>query len=228
MNRGFPSGRLSVDRTDEQFLTLANLFYEGRIELYDYKPFREEFFDLLHDRTKGKVDHPEGSCLLPWVKVHLLDGRDIKVSDLDKEEKIQVITINSRGKVWSHYIRKAWQTGSVTSYIHVELSNNKSFDVTENHLVMLDKGSYCRAQDLEEGVALMSFHLDFNGWYLRGRKRVWDKWYSAWRYTDFFTYPYKAFYCRNIHNEGFKVNFFGCLKCLFYIGFSFSTRLFFI
>lgn len=58
---GINSERLSVDRSDEQYLSLVNLFFEERISLYDYKPFRDELFDLNHNRGKRKVDHPVGN-----------------------------------------------------------------------------------------------------------------------------------------------------------------------
>ncbi len=49
---------LSVDRTDEAYLTLVNLIGEGRLKTYDYEPFRSELFNLLHFRAQRKVDHP--------------------------------------------------------------------------------------------------------------------------------------------------------------------------
>lgn len=59
--RGIDAEHQSVDSSDDQYLTLVNLFFENRIILYDYKPFREELFDLIHDRKKRKVDHPRHS-----------------------------------------------------------------------------------------------------------------------------------------------------------------------
>lgn len=54
----FETDFLSVDRTDKQYMALVNLFYEDQIKLYDYKPFVDEFFSLIHYRERGKVDHP--------------------------------------------------------------------------------------------------------------------------------------------------------------------------
>lgn len=51
--------RISVDRYDREYITLANMFLEGRLSLYDYPPFEQELFDLNHDRVKHKVDHPK-------------------------------------------------------------------------------------------------------------------------------------------------------------------------
>jgi hypothetical protein len=55
---GIESSHLSVDRTDEQYITLVNLIMEGRIRFYDYPVFRRELFDLIWYRARRKVDHP--------------------------------------------------------------------------------------------------------------------------------------------------------------------------
>lgn len=55
---GFNVSYTSVDRTDKPYLALANLFFENRIKIYDYSPFQLELFSLIHDRERGKVDHP--------------------------------------------------------------------------------------------------------------------------------------------------------------------------
>lgn len=51
---------LSVDRTDDQYLTFVNMLYEGRIEMYDYLPSQKELFELIHMRDARKIDHPVG------------------------------------------------------------------------------------------------------------------------------------------------------------------------
>lgn len=59
---GYNADFQSVDRSDEAYLSLCNLFYEKRIELYSYPKFELEFFNLQHYRAKNKVDHlPEYS-----------------------------------------------------------------------------------------------------------------------------------------------------------------------
>ena len=55
---GFSAGHRSVDKDDSAYLSLVNLFFEGRLELYKYEPFEKELFDLIHDRKRRKVDHP--------------------------------------------------------------------------------------------------------------------------------------------------------------------------
>lgn len=55
---GIPSGNLSVDRTDDQYLNLVNLIYEGRLKTYHYRPAERELFELIHFRGARRVDHP--------------------------------------------------------------------------------------------------------------------------------------------------------------------------
>jgi hypothetical protein len=55
---GYAVGYQSVDRTDKAYVDTVTLLYEERLELYDYEPFREEIFTVIHDRRKRKVDHP--------------------------------------------------------------------------------------------------------------------------------------------------------------------------
>lgn len=58
---GFPVFYQSVDRTNDAYETMASLIFDGRLSLYDYKPFKEELFDLNrvpNNRGGYKVDHP--------------------------------------------------------------------------------------------------------------------------------------------------------------------------
>lgn len=57
---GFNAKYQSVDRTDKAYLNACNLLYEQRIKDYNYEPFNEEWFFLMHDTSKRKVDHVNG------------------------------------------------------------------------------------------------------------------------------------------------------------------------
>lgn len=54
---GFEARTLSVDRSDEQYLTLTNLYFEGRISHYRHTLYEKELFGLNWYRAKGRVDH---------------------------------------------------------------------------------------------------------------------------------------------------------------------------
>jgi len=54
---GFNVGRLSVDRTADAYLGFTSLMYDGRVNFYDYKPFKREIFGVVYYPAKNKVDH---------------------------------------------------------------------------------------------------------------------------------------------------------------------------
>jgi len=54
---GFNAELLSVDRDDKQYLYFCDLLYQTRVRMYKYPLFKEEFFNLDHDRLRQKVDH---------------------------------------------------------------------------------------------------------------------------------------------------------------------------
>lgn len=55
----FKCGRLSVDKTDEQYLLFIDLMYEGRVKFYHHSLMETELFELIHYRSNRKVDHPK-------------------------------------------------------------------------------------------------------------------------------------------------------------------------
>jgi hypothetical protein len=56
--QGIETGLLSVDRTDEAYLSLRSALFDRRIALYKYSPFEDEVLDLERDIKEHKVDHP--------------------------------------------------------------------------------------------------------------------------------------------------------------------------
>lgn len=58
INEGFDADYRSVDRTDEAYMTLCRMIYDHRIKFYRYQRFEDELFELQHDRSRHKVDHP--------------------------------------------------------------------------------------------------------------------------------------------------------------------------
>jgi hypothetical protein len=56
---GIRTSNLSVDRTTDPYFTLASLFDEDRIKMYDYKPFKDELFGLSYFAGSKKIDHPK-------------------------------------------------------------------------------------------------------------------------------------------------------------------------
>lgn len=56
--QGIETGRLSVDRDDEAYLSLRSAHFDRRIAMYEYHPYEVEILDLERDIKKRKVDHP--------------------------------------------------------------------------------------------------------------------------------------------------------------------------
>lgn len=54
---GYNVGYASVDRNDKAYVDMVTMFYEERVEMYDYEPFSRELFTVIHDRSRRKVDH---------------------------------------------------------------------------------------------------------------------------------------------------------------------------
>lgn len=60
--RGFVTGRQSVDTTNTPYDFAKSAFYEGRLELPAHERCHTEFISLEKDNKTGKIDHPpEGS-----------------------------------------------------------------------------------------------------------------------------------------------------------------------
>jgi hypothetical protein len=59
--RGVYTELLSVDRNAEPYRELRSALYEGRITYYKYEPFLKEIQRVIHDKVRGKIDHPVGA-----------------------------------------------------------------------------------------------------------------------------------------------------------------------
>lgn len=57
---GIESGILSLDKSDDYYLSFRKDLINGHLIFYDYKPFREELFALNHLEDERKVDHERG------------------------------------------------------------------------------------------------------------------------------------------------------------------------
>lgn len=56
-SQGYPVVYQSVDRTDEAYLAFCNLMYEERVKFPYSREFEENIFNVVHYRSKHKVDH---------------------------------------------------------------------------------------------------------------------------------------------------------------------------
>lgn len=106
---GFNVEYRSVDRTDEAYLNFCSLIYERRIIDYKYLPFEDEFFNLIHYRSKRKVDHlpafskdicdakvgaVQGLIDNLMTAVSMLSNGDFTISSDHEEDSEEIFTIN--------------------------------------------------------------------------------------------------------------------------------------
>lgn len=57
--RGITPALISMDKTTAPYDELKSALYEDRMKMYRYEPLLEELRNLVYDRERGKVDHPE-------------------------------------------------------------------------------------------------------------------------------------------------------------------------
>lgn len=60
-SQGIPAHIVSLDRTDEPYLALRQVYQEGRLRIYQSPVLERELSELERDVDKGKVDHPKVS-----------------------------------------------------------------------------------------------------------------------------------------------------------------------
>lgn len=161
--KGIKPHIISMDTSTEPYDELKSAFYEKRIEIYYYKPFIEEFKKLEYDRINGKIDHPlAGSkdCLSGDTKISLLNGSEIKISNLvDKE--FWVYSCLSNGDVVPGYARNVHLVGE-KNVLRIILDNGEYFDCTDDHEIMLRDGSFLEAKYLDCGDSLMPLYRDLS------------------------------------------------------------------
>lgn len=54
---GFNVGRLSLDRDDKAYIDVMQLYYQELLRHPEHRRYHDELFDLVHHRSKHKVDH---------------------------------------------------------------------------------------------------------------------------------------------------------------------------
>lgn len=157
---GIEAEHRSIDKTDEYYLSLVRLLYEERIDLYKYEVFENELFDLIHNRKKGRVDHPPNGCLIGDTEVRVInkDGeeKNIKIEDLvDNNEGKKTHSVNiDNGEVEEVDIKSPRVTKYVKELIRIILVDGSEVVCTPNHPVLCrnkNKMIYRYAGDIREG-----------------------------------------------------------------------------
>jgi hypothetical protein len=179
---GYSVGYQSVDRNDKAYVDTVTLLYEERIEMYDYTPFREEIFTVVHDRKRRKIDHTKTSCFLGDTEIKLLDGITARIEDLVGREGLELYGCLPDGTIVPTVASKVFKTKDVSEYVRVTLDNGKVIRCTPEHRFMLRDGTYKEAQLLTPEDSLMPLYYDYNGKLLKGYERIKDSVTGKWRY----------------------------------------------
>jgi len=101
-----------------------------------------------------------GSCLSGDTKIPLLDGttKTIKeLSELNSLEKIWTYSLDEQNNIVPGKVLKAWKTGTRQT-LKLTFDNNKFFECTPDHEIMLRNGIYKKAKDLKVGDSLMPLY----------------------------------------------------------------------
>lgn len=157
---------VSLDRKPDGYLALKSAFIEKRIQfLSGQNELTTELVNLKQDNETGKVDHDVEHCFTADTKIQLVDGRVLSIADLLIEQQYKdnyVYTFNEITKVIEpKKIRKVFQTKLTSDLIRVTLDNGESVECTPWHKFMLRDGTYCQAEKLVEGVALMPLYTKY-------------------------------------------------------------------
>ncbi|MFC5134838.1 MULTISPECIES: DNA topoisomerase (ATP-hydrolyzing) subunit B [Haloferacaceae] len=103
-----------------------------------------------------------GGCFTGDTEVALASGRSISFESLVEEhedgETHYCYTVDSDGKIDLQRITNPRVTKEDANLVAVTLDNGETIRCTPDHEFMLRDGSYCEAQDLEDGQSLMPLY----------------------------------------------------------------------
>ena len=98
------------------------------------------------------------TCLHPDTKIRLVDGRVIRVEDMEKlfndGEELWVYSANDDGDIIPCQVEKVWCTGVSYDFVRVVLNNGEIVETTPYHPYMMLDGTYKQACDLLPGMFL--------------------------------------------------------------------------
>ncbi|WP_096388920.1 DNA topoisomerase (ATP-hydrolyzing) subunit B [Halopenitus persicus] len=103
-----------------------------------------------------------GGCFTGDTEIALASGRSITFEELVREHKNgethYCYTVGADGKIGLQQIANPRITKTDANLVEVTLDNGETIRCTPDHEFMLRDGSYCEAQDLDEGRSLMPLY----------------------------------------------------------------------
>lgn len=103
-----------------------------------------------------------GYCISGDTKVSLLNGSEVEIRNLIKDEYYWIYGCKDNGEIVPVKAKALGITRRCNEYVNVTLDNDISVDCTKDHLWMLRDGSYKRAESLKEGDSLMPLYRMVN------------------------------------------------------------------
>ena len=124
------------------------------------------------------TDHWATHCLVGSTKVRMLSGGYKTMEELSQSfEGEYVYSCTEDGTIVPGKIVDAFVSGWTRTIVRVHLDNDKVFECSTDHLVMMRDGSYLEAQYLEQGSSLMPLYRRLGK---HQYEEVWDNYTGAW------------------------------------------------
>ena len=152
---GYNAKRISLDRTDEGYMTFKSAINEGRLDLLNLRGslLENEIIDLQREGS-GKIDHPQTGCL----------HGDTLIKTKTSIKPIKLLTINdiifaydiTVGLVIESEFTSLRITKFVDILYKIVTNNNQEILCTDNHPILTTDG-YIRADELSIGTELKDF-----------------------------------------------------------------------
>ena len=178
---------ISLDKKPDGYLCLKSAILEKRFQyLSDQNELTTELVNLKQDNKTGKIDHDTEHCFTADTRIQLVDGRSLSISELLLEQQYKdnyVYTFNEQKQIIEpKKIRKVFQTKLTSDLIRVTLDNGESVECTPWHKFMLRDGTYCQAEKLVEGVALMPLYTKYPSGNLSKYRMYYEPMEEKWHF----------------------------------------------
>ena len=183
--QGFPTEKVSVDKSEDPYIGLRNILQDQRIELIKHDLQEVELIHL--QRVNGVINHPpQSACFTEDTKIQLVDGRILTIAELLVEQQYKtnwVYTINeTTGLIEPKPIIDVFQTKLTKDLVKVTLDNDEVIYCTPDHRFMVRDGSYETAKNLKAGDSLMPLYTKVADKGLQGYRLYYEPMTDDWHY----------------------------------------------